>query len=502
MRVTNQMISNNSLRNMQINMQKSDDLIQQLTSGQKIQRASEDPVVAVRALKLRNTVNQLYQFKEKNVKDASSWIKLTENSITNVSNYIEYMVGYCTQGSTDSFNEDDRNTVAETIRAYKDMIYSEGNNTYAGRYIFSGYKTGTAMTFTATEAPKYSYNITEELNYRDIDVKTVTLNAVEPEDLDKYLAGTKTYGTDCYPEQQTVYRLRLAYDNLSEGTPPTITYKDADGNTQSIAVTSTFNSTQSADYYRDVKDDEVRYIPATGELVFGTNVFTKIQNSDSISINYDKESFKTNDLRPEHYFNCIQTNKSTGEKVDFEVSEDDQSIEYEVNFNQMIRVNTLGRDLMEPDMGRAIEELADKVQEVGDAEDRLTDLKALLTNPKYSNNEAAIQQINYMIADAENEAKMKNQEMQSLFNSYIAVFQDYQTDVGTLESDSGARGKKLDMIATRVTDQYTNFTELMSTNEEVDYEDAAMKWASAETVYSAALQVTSGIIQQTLLDYL
>lgn len=507
MRITNQMITNNSLRNMQISMQKSDSLIQQLTSGQKIQRASEDPVVAVRALKLRNTVSQLYQFKEKNIKDASSWIELTENSITNVSNYIEYMVGYCTQGSTDSFNNNNRNAIAETIRAYKDMIYAEGNATYAGRYIFSGYKTSTAMTFTATEAPKYSYNITEELDHRDIDVKTVTVNAVDPADIDSYLlpagqAGAKTYGTDCYPEQQTVYRLRLAYDNLSEGTAPTITYMDADGNEQSVTVTSTLDSTKSTDYYKDLQDDEVRYIPETGEIVFGADMYTKIQNSDSISINYDKESFATNDLRPEHYFNCTQTNKSTGEKIDFEISEDDQNIEYELNFNQMIRVNTLGRDLMTPDMGRSIEELANKVEEVGDAEDRLADLKALLTNPKYSDNAAAVEQINYMIADAENEVKMKNQEMQNLFNQHIAIFQNFQTDVTTLQSDSGARGSKLDMIATRVTDQYTNFTELMSTNEEVDYEDATMKYASAETVYSAALQVTSGIIKQTLLDYL
>ena len=164
MRVTNQMITNNSLRHMQTSTRRLDNLTEQLTSGQKIQRASEDPVVAVRALKLRNTVNQLYQYKEKNIKDADSWIELTENSITNVSNYMEYMVGYCNQGATDSFNNNDRNAIAETIRAYKDMIYSEGNATYAGRYIFSGYKTSTAMTFTATEAPRYSYQITEELD--------------------------------------------------------------------------------------------------------------------------------------------------------------------------------------------------------------------------------------------------------------------------------------------------------------------------------------------------
>ena len=502
MRSTNQMITNNSLRNMQTSTQKVDNLTLQLTSGQKIQRASEDPVIAVRALKLRNTVNQLYQYKEKNIKDAESWIELTENSITNVSNYMEYMVGYCNQGATDSFNNDDRNAIAETIRAYKDMIYAEGNATYAGRYIFSGYKTDTAMTFTPAEAPKYSYNITQKLDHSNIDVKKVTVNAVDPADLDEYLGGTKTYGTDYYPEQQQVYRIRLAYDNLSEGTTPTIIYKDGAGTDQTLTVTKTVPSTQSADYYKDLGADEVRYIPETGEIVFGANVYTKIQNTESIVVNYDKENFTTSDLRPEHYFNCIQTNKTSKEVVDFEVTDDDQNIEYEVNFNQKIRVNTLGRDLMSPDVGRSIDELADKVKEVADVESRVRELKALLTNPKYSDNPAAVEQINYMITDAENESKMKNQEMQSLFNHYITLFQDFQTDVTTLQSDSGARGEKLDMIKTRVSDQYANFTELMSANEEVDYEEAAIQYASASTVYNAALQVTSGIIKQTLLDYL
>ena len=79
MRITNQMISNNSLRNLQTSTRRLDTLTQQLTSGQKIQRASEDPVVAVRALKLRNTVSQLYQYKEKNIKDAESWMELIFN---------------------------------------------------------------------------------------------------------------------------------------------------------------------------------------------------------------------------------------------------------------------------------------------------------------------------------------------------------------------------------------------------------------------------------------
>ena len=509
MRVTNQMMSNNSLRNLQTSIHRVDTLIQQLTTGQKIQRASDDPVVAVRALKLRNTVSQLNQYKTKNIKDADNWMDLTESSITSIANYIEYMSSYCVQGSTDSFNNENRSAIAETIRSYKDMIFSEGNTTYAGRYVFSGYKTDTSLVFSAKDATKYSYNLTEEMDSSNIDIKTVTLNAVQPEDLDQYLAGTKTYGTAAYPEQETVYRLRLAYDNLAipTGNPPTpalpaITYVDGAGNTQTIDVDTVMDSTQEGDYYRDLGDDEVRFLPATGELVFGKDVYTQIQNSDKITVNYTKDEFKQNDLRPEHYFNCVQTDKSSGETVRFEVNDKDQEIEYEVNFNQKIRVNTMGRDLITHDMGRAINELADKVAEVDDSEKRLAELKGLLTNPKYSNNPAAIEQINYMITDAENEVKMKNQEMRDLFNQHISVFQDFQTDVTALQSDSGARTAKLDMIAERVAEQYTNFYDLMSANEKVEYEEKAIAFSSAAVVYNAALQVTGNVLQKSLLDFI
>ena len=502
MRVTNQMISNNSLRNLQVSTRRQDELTLQLTTGQKIQRASEDPVIAVRALKLRNTVSQLKQYKEKNIKDADSWIELTENSITNISNYLEYMSGYCTQGASDQFNNDDRSAVAETIRAYKDMIFSEGDTTYAGRYVFSGYKTDTSLVFSDADANTFSYEITEEFDHTALDVKKSTYNAVNPADVDDYLSGADTYGTNKYPKQVETYRLRLSYGNTTPTPLPTIKYLDAGGNEVTMAVTSVKVATQAEDYYKDLDDDEVRYLPETGEILFGKNQYDLIQNTDKITVDYSKDEFKKYDLRPEHYFNCTQTNKATGETVDFTVETGDQSIEYEVNFNQMIRVNTLGRDLITPDMGRAIEELADKVNEVGDAEKRLAELNDMLANPKYANDPAAIEQLNYMITDASNEAKMKQAEMQQLFNKHIGIFRDFQTTVTALQSDSGARAKKLDMIATRVADQYVNFTELMSTNEEVEYEDAAIDYSNTSIVYNAALQVTSNVLQKSLLDFL
>ena len=61
MRITNQMISNNSLRNMQKTMANVDNRTTQMETGKKITKASEDPVVAVRALKLRKPILPPYK---------------------------------------------------------------------------------------------------------------------------------------------------------------------------------------------------------------------------------------------------------------------------------------------------------------------------------------------------------------------------------------------------------------------------------------------------------
>ena len=129
MRITNQMISGNSLRNMQKSMNEVNKRTQQLTSGKKISQASEDPVIAIRALKLRTSVNQLQQYKEKNIPDAESWFDITTTSLENITKRVEDIETYCVQGSTDSFNSTDRSAIIDALKELQDMLYCEGNST-------------------------------------------------------------------------------------------------------------------------------------------------------------------------------------------------------------------------------------------------------------------------------------------------------------------------------------------------------------------------------------
>ena len=70
MRITNKIMNNNSMYNINNNKVAEDEVNTQMATGKKIARPSDDPVIAIRALRLRSTVTQLDQYYTKNAKDA------------------------------------------------------------------------------------------------------------------------------------------------------------------------------------------------------------------------------------------------------------------------------------------------------------------------------------------------------------------------------------------------------------------------------------------------
>ena len=509
MRITNQMITNNSLRNMQKSMTEVNKRTQQMTTGKKISQASEDPVIAIRALKLRTTVNQLQQYKEKNIPDAESWLDISTTSLDNITKRIEDIQEYCVQGSTDSFSSTDRSAIIDALRQLEDMIYNEGNSTYAGRYIFSGYKTDRPLSFVETEdITKYSYDITQHFSGADLDTKNVVLDGVDYNQVDAYLAGTATY---TQPNPEMVYRLNLAYEGIddvnSQGNNVlNLSATDADGNAIDLTgfTTKVLSTTESDEYY-NVGSSEIHIIEETGEIIFGENVYNTLKTASDISVTYAKNEVTTGDLRPEHYFECtqyvVQTDGST-KTIDYKQPEEGQKIYYEVNFNQSMQVNTEGNKLISSEISNDINDLVYALTELQAAEEVQVKLKAMLEDVQYASNEAAVAQINQMLDDIDVEIAVKKENMQKTFSNNIAYFQDYMDQVSAMQSDVGSRMAKLEMISTRVDEQYASFKELKSTNEDVETDQAIIDFNEAELVYESALAATSNIITKTLLDYL
>ena len=83
MRMTNKIMQNNSLYNINNNKILRDKLSTMMATQKKITRPSDDPVVAIRALRLRTSVSELTQYYEKNAPDAESWLDVTTKALEN-----------------------------------------------------------------------------------------------------------------------------------------------------------------------------------------------------------------------------------------------------------------------------------------------------------------------------------------------------------------------------------------------------------------------------------
>lgn len=509
MRITNQMVTGNSLRNMQKSMTEVNKRTEQMTSGKKISQASDDPVIAIRALKLRTTVNQLEQYKKKNIPDAESWLKITTTSLSNITSRIEDIQTYCVQGSTDSFNSTNRSAIIDSLKELQDMLYSEGNSTYAGRYIFSGYKTDRALAFTETEdTTKYSYDITQHFTANALDTKNVVWDGVDYTKVDSYIADPTTYKQ---PDSEMIYRLNLAYegiDNTNNAGDTVLSLKalDKDGNEISLAgFTTTVMETDDADAYYKVGPNDIHVIKETGEIVFGENVYNTLKTADDISVSYAKKEFEASDLRPEHYFDCkqytVQTDGSVKE-TEYTKPEAGQKIYYEVNFNQSLQVNTEGNQLISEEMTNDINDLIYALDELQAAESAQAKLKSMLSDVQYASNDDAVAQINRMLDDIDVEIALKKENMQKTFSANITNFQNYMSMVSAVQSEVGSRMTKLDMVSTRVDEQYASFKELKSKNEDAETDETIIDFNEANLVYESALAATGNIMQKTLLDYI
>lgn len=121
MRITNQMMINSSMANIQVNKNR---LIHWIPSclHKKINKPSEDPIIAIRALRLRASLNEVTQYLKKNIPDAQQWLSTTQGALTQGESVINKLYEYCNQGSSDSYASEQRNTIAESLKALKDFL--------------------------------------------------------------------------------------------------------------------------------------------------------------------------------------------------------------------------------------------------------------------------------------------------------------------------------------------------------------------------------------------
>ena len=540
MRITNKIMQNNNLTNINMNKVMQDKLSTQMSTEKKINKPSDDPVIAIRALRLRSNVTEVTQYYSKNIPDAESWLNVTEGALKNTSEVLKSIIGQCTKGSNGDLTSKEREIILEQLKALRDEIYSTADVDYAGRYVFAGYRTDTSISFPMAE--EIDYSITEQLDNTAIDevtfVKTTMPNAAGNGYVDiNNLNNTNYQDIDVLEadvDEVKVHRIRLNYKDLTydDANPiiPTIESvgKDANGNitTEDLTATGVIGNIEVVHSYDiptayelaadSANADKVYLIPETGELILGDNVYKEMMsyqddsststiNEAEIRVTYQKSNWLKGDLRPEHYYACSSTDPATGKETIYnptylngtDVAK--QVIEYDVGFNQTVRVNTRVDECFDPGIGREADDLINVLEDVQNLEDVVKKIDEMLEKETDETERATLMSRR----KAANKAlTLTKNKMQRMFEGGITAFQKYLDDNNLAITNCGTRSSKLELVENRMKEQKTTFETLKSENEDVDITEVIINLTSAELTYQAALMATGKIAQTTLLNFL
>lgn len=499
-------MTNNMMSNINKNKFNMSNLEQQYSTGKRIQRPSEDPIIAVRALKLRTNLSELEQYHKKNIPDAFSWLDLTESAIKTINGRLGEINTQCVYGATDSLTAFDRSAIVQNLVEMRAQIYNEGNTNYAGRYVFTGYKTDSSLTFTEGSTD-LNYKITESKKGEDIILGSSVVGSYKVEDFDD---GSVNF--DQAPRLVDFRRIQLSYDQLdASAVPPiSIAYTKTKGD-PSVAlpvdlppvigniITTSITDTSITNHYEPAAGD-IHFIPETGELIIGKDVYNELKNAYSIDMTYNKSTFNEGDLKPEHYFDCNRTNTTTGDYVEFRRPNGKQEIQYEVNYNQKLTINTEGSEVISHKIGRDITEILNRVNDVIATEKKIAEVEKRLEDTTLS--DADRQRYKSLLGQFSTELELKKEVMQDAFTHGIKTSGSEQTRVNMAVADLGSRYVRLQLTENRLASQKVDFEDLLSQNEDVDIVETIVKFGSAEVIYNASLNAASRIVQNSLLDFL
>jgi len=512
MRITNPMISNSMLLNINRNANRLNFYYGQLSTGKKIQVPSDDPLLASRALKFRTNVSETEQYL-KNVSQGLSWTEVTEAAFRNAIGILGSIKDLSERAANDILTPEDRDKVLTDIKSLVDQIGHEMNVTYAGRYVFSGYRTDQPPVITE-DSPNLSYLGIEQtfaakdVQYTKAYVRNEPVSSTVPATADKVLS---------------VAVIKLAYTGLTQEEFDNYAAAASPAGTPNPAITVVSLDPASSNYWGPAglglasPYAEGNYIQETGELVLRAEPYNPntqilpVTNVPSL-IRYDilpagttdaggdpigRGGLKQGELNPQIYFTCTDATPDSPTFNKIFNNPDDitgkyQYFDYEFSVNTRVRVNSNAPDVLTDKMYADYQSMVGVLQYItGNTREQIYSYFTLegLTGEALDDAVAQEMQKIQMVA-------------QDRFSDLMGLADSHISSVTREHADLGSRMHRLELIQGRLEDDRINYTKLLSDNEDTDYSEAMTRLSALEAVYQASLSTGARIMSLTLANYI
>lgn len=212
MRVTNNMLINNMVYNLNQNLSNLEKLQYQKATGKKFRVPSDDPIGASKSLKFNTDISKLEQY-ERNAKDAMSWMTDTEAALGEIVKVLHRAKELTVDAANGTKKApEDLQKIAEEIDQLREHLIQIGNTAHAGRHIFSGYKTDKPLL---NDDGTYNIDLTmnDDEDNNDKKAEIFEYNVGVSEKVKVNTLGGKVFGEGDSGENPGEYNADISKDN-------------------------------------------------------------------------------------------------------------------------------------------------------------------------------------------------------------------------------------------------------------------------------------------------
>ncbi len=186
MRVTNNMIANQTLVNLQRSLSSFLSLQEQMTTGKRVNRPSDDPLALQRTIEFRSQLSRIEQYNT-NISLGTSLLGSYESTLTDMNNLAKQTMDIALAVTNESNDSPEaRPAFLNEAKSAIERMLQLVNTEQSGRRIFSGHKTDTAPIVSSPDGISYVGD-TGAMSVEIDDSVTIQLNLNAQETLLKQL---------------------------------------------------------------------------------------------------------------------------------------------------------------------------------------------------------------------------------------------------------------------------------------------------------------------------
>lgn len=114
-----------------------DKYLTQVQTGKKIERPSDDPIIAMKGMMYRTEKTEVEQY-QRNVTEIRSWMDNADDALDKGTQVMQRIEELAVQASNDTQTKNEREAIKEEVDQLREQLIDIANTNVNGKYIFNG----------------------------------------------------------------------------------------------------------------------------------------------------------------------------------------------------------------------------------------------------------------------------------------------------------------------------------------------------------------------------